>query len=681
MAHPHRGIGRGNPLTFLRTALAVPLLCCLSVRASSFTEISKRFDAALAARKSGQFSQAANLFRSLRSDRDGDWAANYSFLWEGLCRIAARDTAGALRVWDTLERRGGARPEAQLARQYILDARFSRGEVGGDWVDSLLPRDLTRTARIQALLGSIEQFSRRGERVRANAAFGQFLALNPPSDSMRRAVTAMERGTAIQDPPTLFALARWHFGQDDMPSCLRRLDAISRAATTPAMLELRGRALLRQGRSKEAEDAFRREGTRDEGPLWLARALQAQGKDAAVRAVQDDYARQHPASAKGQEIFWTRGLEAEQKGRWDEAVAYYRRVAEARGARSDWARERIGYCWYKAGQWDKAAPLLGESARGDGGYAEAAAWFQARALQHAGKEPEARAVLARLYREHPWTFHGHLARRALGVSDQTFRDSLARVSEALPSLAGSNPAFGRDDSAHLFRARMADHAGFGWLSRQELSSLDERAARSPSARQRLCLLLEEQRLSTAAQMRWRKLAADLPASVFSRASKGLLKRVFPMPWKAPAEAACAGNSLVTPSFVHAVMRQESGFDPSARSPVGALGLLQLMPSTGRAMARRTGMAHFDVSRLTDPQVNLRLGVAYLRDIARAWGGKPALVLANYNAGPLPCQDWKAAFERLPLDEAVEEVSFWETRDYVKRVMGNWWTYQALWGEP
>jgi soluble lytic murein transglycosylase-like protein len=661
--------------------LAVPLLCSLSARASSFEEIAKRFDAALAARKSGQPLQAANLFHSLRTERDGDWTASYSFLWEGLCRIAARDTAGALRLWDTLDRRGGARPEAQLARQYILETRFSRGESGGEWVDSLLPRDLTRTARIQALLGSIEQASRRGERVRANLAFGQFLALNPPPDSMRRAVAAMERGTAIQDPATLFSLARWHFGQDDMSACLRRLDAISRASTTPAMYELRGRALLRQGRSRDAEDAFRREGARDEGQLWLARALQAQGKDAAVRDVQDDYARLHPASAKGQEIFWTRGLEAEQKGRWDEAVAFYRRVSEARGARSDWARERIGYCWYKAGQWDKAAQLLGESARGEGGYAEAAAWFQGRALARAGKEAESRAVLTRLYREHPWTFHGHLARRALGVADPAFRDSLARLPEALPSLGGPGVSFGREDSARLFRARMADHAGFSWLSRQELSALDERTARSPAARQRLCLMLEEQGLSTAAQVRWRKLAADLPAPVFSHAPKGLLKRVFPMPWKAYAEASCAGSSLITPSFVHAVMRQESGFDPAARSPVGALGLLQLMPSTGRAMARRAGMAHFDASRLIDPQVSLRLGVAYLRDIARAWGGRPALVLANYNAGPLPCQDWKGAFDRLPLDEAVEEISFWETRDYVKRVMGNWWTYQALWGEP
>jgi soluble lytic murein transglycosylase len=106
-----------------------------------------------------------------------------------------------------------------------------------------------------------------------------------------------------------------------------------------------------------------------------------------------------------------------------------------------------------------------------------------------------------------------------------------------------------------------------------------------------------------------------------------------------------------------------------------------MPTTGKEMARRQGIANFEVSQLTDPLINLRLGVAYLRDISRAWGSRPALVLANYNAGPLPCQDWKGAFDRLPLDEAAEEITYWETRGYVKKVMGNWWTYQALWGVP
>lgn len=613
---------------------------------------------------------------------DDDWIAGYSYLLEGFAWLAARDTAAAIRAWDTLDRTGGVRPEAQLARQYLLEQRLAHdGLRASGWVDSLLPRELTRTARTRALLDRIERLALRGERAQALALFGQFLSQKPPAELMRRASNILERGMAIQDPVVLGAMARWHFDQEDMASCLRRIEAIPRLGMTPELLELKGRALLKQGRTKDAEEAFHRLGTKEDGLLWLARALQAQGREVAAKEAQDQFAQLKPGSVKGQEIFWSRGLEAEGKGKCDEASAFYRKVADARGPRSDWARTRIGYCWYKAGEWDRAATLLAPEARGESSVGEAAAWFQAKALERAAKHDEATTVLAKLARTRPWSFHGHLARKALGITDQAFRDSLARLPELPPSLDGQPFAFRRDDTLRMVRAGLAEHAKLSWLSRQELSNLDDRVAKSHAGRVRLCVWLEETGLLQGAQIRWRKLSGDLSSDGFAKASKGLLKRFFPMPWKAEATKACAGNALIDPAFVHAVMRQESGYDPNARSPVGALGLLQLMPSTGKEMARRQGLANFDVAQLTDPLVNLRLGVAYLRDISRAWGNRPALVLANYNAGPLPCQDWKGAFDRLPLDEAVEEITYWETRGYVKKVMGNWWTYQALWGVP
>jgi hypothetical protein len=633
-------------------------------------------------RQSGQPAAAALQFRALRSNNpDGQWLSGYSRLLEGMSWLSARDTAAALRAWDTLDRMGGSAPEAKLARQNIVEAKLSRRHTGFglEWIDSVDAKDLTQSARVRIALEKLEHMARRGERAQALRQFGQFLSMRPKSDQMRRAVDALERGTAIQDPTTLLAMARWHFDQDEYAACLHRLHAIPRLGITPDVNELKGRALLKLGKNAQAEAAFREVGQHEEGLLWLARALVAQGKDSLARLAQDQYAQLKPASAKGQEIYWSRGFEAEGKGRCDEASLYYQKVAQARGNRSDWARVRNGYCWYKTGDWDKAARLLAQESKGDASAAEAAAWFQARSLERLGKTAESKTVLAQLWQERPWSFHGHLARRALGITDQQLRDSLAAFPSTVSEAQGLSFPFTRSDSLTLLRARLAERADLGWLSRQELSALDDRVQSSSTGKLLLCIWLEGEGFTRPAEIRWRKYTASLPWSKLSRASRGLLYRMFPMPWKNEATRACAGSTLIDPAFVHAVMRQESGFDPAIRSPAGAVGLLQLMPSTGREMARRQGLSGFDVSQLTNPHLNLRLGVAYMRDISRAWGNRPALVLANYNAGPLPCQDWKKAFDRLPLEEAAEEITFWETRGYVKKVMGNWWTYQALWG--
>ena len=659
-------------------ACAALILWSLSVQAATPAETATRFESALRLKQAGQPAAAALQFRALRTP-DAAWLSGYCALLEGMSLLAARDTAGALRVWDSLDRIGGSRPEAKLGRQHLLELKLAREHGIGDWGDSLLSKEIAGTGKARLYLEKIDATSRRGERAQALRLFTLFLALRPPADQLRRALSSIERGTAIQDPVALLALARWYFDQEDWADCLRRLDALPHLGESPASLELQGKVLLKLGRNVEAEAVFRRLGVREEGLLWLARALQAQGKEDQAKQAQDEFARQHPASAKGQEIFWTRGLDAEAKGNCDEAALYYRKVSEGKGQRSDWARERIGYCWYKAGSWDKAASLLAEETRGESSAAEAAAWFQARSLERAGKVEASRAVLGKLWSEHPWSFHGHLARRALGITDKALRDSLAALPEELTEARSVRFDFSREDTFTVLKARLSDLAGLGWLSRQELSDLDERVQKSHAGRILLCRWLESEGLSKPAGIRWLKLAADLPWSQLSKASKGLLERMFPMPWKNEAARACAGSNLIDPAFVHAVMRQESGFDPGIRSPVGATGLLQLMPSTGREMARRIGMTGFEPAQLVDPLVNLRLGVTYLRDIARAWGGRPALVLANYNAGPLPCQDWKQAFDRMPLDEAVEEITFWETRGYVKKVLGNWWTYQALWG--
>lgn len=142
-------------------------------------------------------------------------------------------------------------------------------------------------------------------------------------------------------------------------------------------------------------------------------------------------------------------------------------------------------------------------------------------------------------------------------------------------------------------------------------------------------------------------------------------------------AAAAG---LDPAWVYGLIRQESRFIPDARSSAGALGLMQLMPATARYVARRVGMNDFKPGRVTELDVNLRLGTQYLRLVYDDLDGHPLLASAAYNAGPMRARAWRAALPRA-VEGAIfaETIPFNETRDYVKKVMANAVVYAALFG--
>ena len=105
-----------------------------------------------------------------------------------------------------------------------------------------------------------------------------------------------------------------------------------------------------------------------------------------------------------------------------------------------------------------------------------------------------------------------------------------------------------------------------------------------------------------------------------------------------------------------------------------------MPATGKQLAKLEDISDFDPNMLFNPFLNIRLGIRYLIDLKKEYDNDYMYVLGNYNAGPKPTKRWQAAGGNLPWDIRAEEISYWETRDYVKRVMGNYWIYQEIWNQ-
>ena len=134
-----------------------------------------------------------------------------------------------------------------------------------------------------------------------------------------------------------------------------------------------------------------------------------------------------------------------------------------------------------------------------------------------------------------------------------------------------------------------------------------------------------------------------------------------------------------PHWVASLIRQESVFVPRTRSPVGARGLMQVMPATGRALARLEGVS-YRTSRLYDPGVSIRFGTRYLRQLLDRFASRPELALAGYNAGPHRVRDWTDMNMKIPAEVFIEEIPFTETRNYVKLILRNEKIYRRLYPE-
>ncbi|GEM_PF-891557 len=131
------------------------------------------------------------------------------------------------------------------------------------------------------------------------------------------------------------------------------------------------------------------------------------------------------------------------------------------------------------------------------------------------------------------------------------------------------------------------------------------------------------------------------------------------------------------AFAWSIMRTESHFRKRATSWVGARGLMQIMPSTGRKIARRIGMRPFHSGMLYTPKVNVRMGCWYLGELLKKFEGNVMLAAASYNAGPHRVAAWLTFQQDLDADEFVEEIPFRETRRYVKKVFRTYILYNFL----
>jgi soluble lytic murein transglycosylase len=155
---------------------------------------------------------------------------------------------------------------------------------------------------------------------------------------------------------------------------------------------------------------------------------------------------------------------------------------------------------------------------------------------------------------------------------------------------------------------------------------------------------------------------------------------FPLAYSQPVLQEARGQQL-DPAVVFGLIRRESAFDPYAKSSAGALGLMQLLPGTGKQAAHKLNEAWQSEHRLLEPGLNVRYGSAYFRSLMNRFGNHLALAAAAYNAGPSRVDRWLPALKPMPADIWIETIPFNETRQYVGAVLSYAIIYRDRLGGP
>lgn len=308
-----------------------------------------------------------------------------------------------------------------------------------------------------------------------------------------------------------------------------------------------------------------------------------------------------------------------------------------------------------------------------------ARYWRARTLAQRS-DAAAAAAFAALAAEDPAGWYGLLARRRI-PGDAPTAATCNACSASSPCAApptwpleagplGGDPRFLA--GVELLRMELPEAAA-------EMLAVERRGLPEDAARLLVEAVKRTGRHGAAAYVTRNTLGPGLTGVLDGRTAE-VWQATYPRPFRKTIER-WAKAAKVDPDLLQALVREESLFNPWARSSTGAIGLTQLMPDTARKVARALKLGRVDAEMLQRPALNIRLGAAYLGELMSRLDGSKVLAVAAYNAGPPAILRWMRARPNADVDEWVEEIPVWETRDYVKHVLASYGAYRFVYGTP
>jgi len=621
----------------------------------------------------GRPAEAASLLASVPLD---SFQTPYRDYWTALARYKNGEYATAAATFDTLARAAPPSPMRDAAQVWVLQAAAASGN--RPLAEEAIARLVARSDQLAAV-GWLDRM--RLDRATWESAWLVLLQRYPGTGEAYQAAGSADSMGWQAAGDLLVALARLYEG----PAPGKAIRIWTRALSDVSLASRRGEIRYRLA------ELFANE--RNYGPatqrlreILADSAAQAQwpkalrlfatierrrNNEARSRSWDLRFVMEYPASQEAPDALWSVGMSWEREGICDSAVQVYQRIADVYRTSpvADAARWRVGFCAYRAGDFLGAHQHFAQLAQETKDYALAdqSQYWAGKALYQAGRVADAYDAWSRGAAFSPRTCYAVMSAATVGKP-------IVPPEEAQPPRREPRrePASWPGFAEAQWLATLGQYA---W-ARSVLTDRAGPLAESIDAKEDLADAFEEIG-DYAAAARWRSRAmwSRITDDRYYTLPAALLGRIWPDFYRDEVIAA-AIEARVEPALLWAIMRQESMFDSDVRSGADARGLMQLLPATGRAVARRIDAGAVAPSDLYDARLNVRLGAQYVADLLRQFDDRIDCAAAGYNGGPANVVRWESTSDGDP-DVFRETITYGETRTYVKLVVRNYLIYRSL----
>ena len=461
----------------------------------------------------------------------------------------------------------------------------------------------------------------------------------------------------------------------------------------PAMQLALADALHRAGRNRDAKQVLESlnniSGEDDAQRLYLLGqvAFSSNDNDVFYRTV-EQLRVSYPASQWLEQALLTAANLHLVHHEYDQALDAYREAQKRfpDGPRASYIHWKAAWLTLRQGRNDEAKKAFEEQITlyPSGAETSAALYWRARLAEEDNQFAMARAFYVKLSERYRNFYYAELARDRIKRLPATPADPsgdypvLDRVPplESDVKITESEPP---SDELHVQKAELLGNGGLVDFAERELQAVTPAEGGSWIPAEEAQLYVETGHYDRAIEVMKHSapnyFALDIPDM-----PRPYWEALFPKAYWNDLKRYAAANGL-DPYLVASLIRQESEFNPNAVSRANAVGLMQLLPKTGRTVARQEKLKRYNASQLYMPAVNLQLGTRYFRGMVDKFGGSFEYALAAYNAGSDRVEEWLGQGKYRDPQEFVESIPFTETREYVQAILRNASVYKQLYGTP
>ncbi|MGA2979433.1 MAG: transglycosylase SLT domain-containing protein [Terriglobales bacterium] len=373
---------------------------------------------------------------------------------------------------------------------------------------------------------------------------------------------------------------------------------------------------------------------------------------------------------------------------YDHAIDYFRELQQRfpNGARASYAHWKAAWLAFRQGRIDEARKGFEDQIAlyADSAESPNALYWRARLAEEDGNPAMARAFYQKLsdrFRNYYYAEFGRQRLKALPSPPKEDPPHYALLDRVPPlSTAGKITATDPpDDNLRVERARLLSNGGLADMAVRELQVAASQEGGSWAPPEMARVYQDGGRYDRGIEIMKRAtpnyFAIDIPDL-----PRPYWEALFPKAYWPDLRKYSVLNGL-DPYLVASLIRQESEFNAAAISRANAVGLMQLLPKTGKTVAKQVKLKGYSAPQLYTPAVNLELGTRYFKDMVDKYNGQFEYALAAYNAGSDRVGDWLGQGHYRDPQEFVESIPFTETREYVQAILRNANVYRQLYGTP